>query len=314
MGIYDRDYYRREGPSFLGTFANRGQVCKWLVIVNIIAFILQYVIRRKVPVDDHFFRWDNQFASWFWLDVGKVLHGEVWRLLTYAFIHDQESDFPWHIIFNMLFLWWFGHELEEMYGHWEFLTFYLSACLLGGISFTLGALAELPGQGGVCLGASGGVIAVMVLFAFHFPRRTILLMFVLPVPIWALVVLQVLQDAFGLLTGGAGRVAVTVHLAGAGFAALYHHFQLRLTNFWPDFSTWKRKRSRPRLRVYREEEAETPQPVPVAASPAPEVDEQLEAKVDEVLAKVKRSGQASLTEKELQILMRASEVYKKRRS
>ena len=35
MGIYDREYYRREGPSFLGSLANQGAVVKWLVGINI---------------------------------------------------------------------------------------------------------------------------------------------------------------------------------------------------------------------------------------------------------------------------------------
>ena len=68
---------------------------------------------------------------------------------------------------------------------------------------------------------------------------------------------------------------------------------------------------RPRLHVYRDEPR---QPVPVAAPPSGDVDEQLEAKLDAVLEKVARTGKDSLTDNEKQILMRASEIYKKRRS
>src|SRR5438094_821233 len=39
MGIYDRDYYRREGQSFLGSLTERGTVCKWLIGVNVICFM-----------------------------------------------------------------------------------------------------------------------------------------------------------------------------------------------------------------------------------------------------------------------------------
>src|SRR5580704_15943593 len=41
MGIYDREYYRREGPSFLSTFAAHGKICKWLVGINVVVFVLQ---------------------------------------------------------------------------------------------------------------------------------------------------------------------------------------------------------------------------------------------------------------------------------
>ena len=86
----------------------------------------------------------------------------------------------------------------------------------------------------------------------------------------------------------------------------------RLMSLWPGLRSWQRQRSRPRLRVYREEEA--PQAAPVAAPP-PDMDvEQLEAKLDAVLEKVARQGRDSLTEGERQILLRASEVYKKRRT
>jgi hypothetical protein len=223
-----------------------------------------------------------------------------------------------HIVFNMWFLWLFGGDLEEMYGPREFLSFYLVAALAGGAAF-LGAGA-LTGQKS-CIGASGAVTAVMVLYALHFPHRTILLFFVLPVPVWALVVFQVLQDTilFAQQTGGADSfksgTAVSVHLGGAAFALLYYKLQWRLTRIWSGMAAWQAQRRRPRLRVYREEEPRPAQPVAAAAAPsAAEIDEQLEAKLDAVLEKVARSGQASLTDSERQILLRASEIYKRRRS
>jgi hypothetical protein len=54
--------------------------------------------------------------------------------------------------------------------------------------------------------------------------------------------------------------------------------------------------------------------VAVTAPPNSDLDEQLEAKLDAVLEKVARSGQESLTENERQLLLRASEVYKKKRT
>jgi membrane associated rhomboid family serine protease len=306
MGIYDRDYYRREGPSFLGSFATQGQVCKWLIITNAIAFVFQFITLPRGGG----FGW-GPFTDLFQLEPDAVFRGEIWRLLTYAFLHAPNS--LWHILWNMLFLWWFGHELEEMYGRWEFLAFYLLSALLGGIAYTLAWKGGI-GPGAPCVGASGAVTAVMVLFAFHYPTRIILLFFVLPVPIWVLVAFQVLQDSFGFLSGNDSGVAVTVHLAGAGFGALYYQTNLHLLGMLPRFHLGQRQRSRPRLRVYREEEAETPQPVSVGAAPGGDVDEQLEAKLDAILEKVARSGQGSLTDNERQILLRASEIYKKRRS
>ncbi len=58
------------------------------------------------------------------------------RLLTHAFLHSQTD--LWHIVFNMFCLWWFGREIEALYGSREFLAFYLLAAIAGGLAFTAG--------------------------------------------------------------------------------------------------------------------------------------------------------------------------------
>lgn len=323
MGIYDREYYRREGPSFLGSFGNTGRACKWLILASLVLFVLQVVsTQRPQPnVDDPY---DDEPATRvqdrpaspvtdvLQMDTRAVLHGQVWRLLTYAFLHDPNS---WmHILFNMLFLWWFGSDVEDLYGTKEFLTFYLLAALLGGVAFEAAWLAGMR-NAVYCVGASGAVTAVMVLCALHYPTRTIYVWFV-PVPIWLFVLFQVGRDAMTLLSGVPTTTAVTVHLAGAAFAFAYYKGQFRLSPWLTGWRSLAVRRTRPQLRVYREEPAE-----PVrAVAPAPavggasEVDEQLEAKLDAVLEKVARHGKDSLTDGERQVLLRASEVYKKRRS
>ena len=320
MGIYDREYYRREGPSFLGSFTEGGRVCKWLIGINIAVFVLQLMTyqRPRVEYDDDLggpvvvAPGSNPVTDGLDLKTDEVVrHGQIWRLLTYAFLHDPNSQgIPWHIVLNMLFLWWFGRDVEDLYGPREFLSIYLVSALVGGLAFVVTHLGpELMQQ--ACLGASGAVVAVMVLCALHYPSRLIYLFFFLPIPIWLFVIFEVAQDAFGFLTGTAGRTAVTVHLGGAAFAFVYYKMHWRLVGLLPSLRQWQRQRSRPRLRVYHEEHAAPP---PVSAPAAADVDEQLEAKVDAVLEKVARYGQSTLTESERQILMRASEVYRKKRT
>jgi hypothetical protein len=129
--------------------------------------------------------------------------------------------------------------------------------------------------------------------------------------VWLLVVFQVSRDLFGFMTGHTGNVAVTVHLAGAAFAFLYYKSEIRLWNFIPDLGSLRRLRRRSNLRIYREE---PPRPVAVGGPPNAENTEHFEAKLDAVLEKVARYGQSSLTETERDLLMRASEVYKRRRT
>lgn len=302
MGIYDREYYRREGPRYLDALSFRGQVCKWLLIANIVIFILQLLTRDRL-------------TSALALVPAQVMAGEVWRLLTYAFLHDTGNI--WHIVFNMWMLFLFGGYMEERYGNLEFLAFYLLAAVIGGLAYLGQALLGFHlDMMTPCIGASGAVMAVTILCAFVYPTMTILLFFVLPVPIWALAIFMVAQDTLGLLNfgGRTAAVAFSVHLGGAAFAALYHQLDWRLTGLLRGLQDWKVQRSRPRLRVYRGED-DAREPVAVAAPPLQaDLDEHLEAKVDAVLEKVARHGQASLTDAEKQVLLRASEIYKKRRS
>lgn len=312
MGIYDREYYRREGPGFLESLGLHGKICKWLIFINAGVFVLQIATNQnRGPVEsviEELLR--NQpkatFTDAFVLNTDAVLHGQIWRLLTYAFLHDPHS--LWHIAFNMLFLWWFGSEIEDIYGHKEFLAFYLAGAVLSGAAYVGWQLIDRTRNN--ALGASGAITAVLVLYALHFPHRQILLMFLIPVPIWLFVGFQVAQDTFQFLSRENTYVAVTCHLGGALFGFIYYRSEGRLLSLWPD---WRmpRFRSRPKLRVYREED--DAQPVSVAAPPAAGVDEHLEAQLDAILEKVGRSGKESLTEQERAILLRASEVYKRRR-
>jgi rhomboid family protein len=313
MGIYDRDYYRKEGPSYLDSFALRGQATKWLLIVTICVFILQLVTRVQTPRG-----WQpGVVTNWLVLKPELVMHGEVWRLVTYAFLHSDGTGFPvdssfWtHIVFNMWLLFVFGHYVEDIYGRWEFMAFYLTAALVGGLAYT--AEYYLMHKVGMCLGASGAVTAVLILCALYHPRLNILLFFVIPVPVWLLAVFQVAQDVLGFLGGGDRNTAFSVHLGGAAFAFLYFKGHVRILSFWDQLRTWKKQRARPRLRVYHPDDGMS-EPVPVGPTVGAEIDEQFEAKVDAVLAKVARTGKESLTDAEQQLLLKASEIYKRRRT
>jgi membrane associated rhomboid family serine protease len=302
MGIYDREYYRGDGPSFLGTIMGQGKVTIWLIAINVVIFLLQW---GWVDQAGH-----SPVTKYLELSVPAIQDGQVWRLLTYAFLHGG----PWHIFWNMLFLWWFGREVEALYGSKEFLGFYLVAALVGGLVFCikeyLTAYQDPMYHMATAIGASGAVLAVMVLFATHFPKRIIYIWFVLPVPVWLLVAFEVVVASWYLTTGMSTTTAVAVHLGGAAFGFLYYKTHMRVLSFIPNVSAWRDRLTRPRLKIYREDRPHMVAP----HDPSREVDEHLEAEVDAVLEKVARHGQASLTERERQLLLKASEVYKKKRT
>ena len=309
MGIYDRDYYRREGPSFLGSITERGQVCKWLIVINAVVFVLQLMTLHRNEFGQVI--GEGEITDRLILDPKLVLHGEVWRLLTHAFLHSYNS---WaHIVINMVVLWWAGSQIEEIYGPREFLALYLVAAAFAGLIQFLTVL-PMPQPYPAALGASGAIAAVVVLFACHYPNRQILLFFIIPMPIWLLAVLFVGRDLFTFLLKEETGIAVGAHLGGALFGFLYYKLHWRILNLWPDFKSWRTRRGRPQLRVYHEDEPPAPAPVGVAAPASTDLDEHLEAKLDAVLEKMSLVGKENLTESERQILLKASEIYRKKRT
>jgi hypothetical protein len=172
------------------------------------------------------------------------------------------------------------------------------------------------------VGASGAVMGTMMLFTLFYPRREILFFFI-PMPIWLLLAFYLVYPLVApALSGGTSSTAVEAHLAGAGFAYLFKQFDLR----------WSRLFSgrifKPTLRIFspvpREQtRTRTPNPsrasasVGVAGKSAPASvipEEQLDARLDEVLAKIAREGRSGLTEEEQRVLQEASRRARIRRS
>ncbi len=145
----------------------------------------------------------------------------VWQFVTYMFTHANLN----HILFNMLGLFFFGHQVERTMGSYEFLLYYCATGLLAGVFSFL--IYILSGQYGVVLlGASGAVFAVLLAFATYYPDAQILLMFIIPVRAWLLVLLFTAFSLFNQLAGTRAGVAHLTHLAGFVFGFFY--FILRL--------------------------------------------------------------------------------------
>jgi membrane associated rhomboid family serine protease len=302
MGIYDREYYRDDAGRWDG-WASRG-VTPWLVGVTVAAWFVQLVTRHAEG---------GGLTGWAIYNPQLILEGQVWRLLTSVFLHSEMN--PLHVIFNMLVLWWTGRQLEERYGAKEFLTFYLTAGVVANlVNLAAQAAGVVPMYRG--LGASGAVTAALVVYAFLYPHHRILVMFVIPMPVWGAVVLYVVLDMLGALGARVDRgepVGYIVHLGGALFGAVYYLTDLQLTRFLPGRSGRGQSHRQPRLRVVPPDEpddsADTDEPPP----PRPPAGDLIEDRVDRLLEKVSRHGQESLTPEERELLFRAGEHYKKRR-
>lgn len=134
----------------------------------------------------------------------------VWQLLTYGFLHDIFGLY--HIAFNMLGLWMFGRHIEPMMGSQRFAIYYLTCVVGAGVVQLL--VAYFFGGGYYTVGASGGVMGILVAYAMAFPNQTIMLM-IPPIPIKAKYFVIIFAAA-SLYFGVSGRVGGVAHFAHLG--------------------------------------------------------------------------------------------------
>ena len=152
-----------------------------------------------------------------------IVENWIWTPFTYMFVHGG----MWHLLFNMLGLFFFGVQLERRIGSHEFLLFYLlSGTLAGLLSFVV---YVLTGTYNIALiGASGAVFAVLLAFATYFPGATILLFGIIPIRAPILVIGYAGLEVFNMVGRTRGNVAHMTHLLGFGVAFLYLLIRLRI--------------------------------------------------------------------------------------
>lgn len=295
MGLYDRDYYRVEPRGFRDWVPGRSVVA--LIVVMIGLFVLQLLLTGANAANA------NEMLRYGRFELGAFLEGEVWRFITAPFLYESYLQ----LLFGMLILYFFGRGLEDDLGGQEFLCFYLASTFFAQM-VELIVRVSLDDRITATCGAAGPITAVLLLYAIRHPRE-IAYFFFIPVPMWALAALAILLSLVRFTDRG-----TSLALAGAFFAYAYYAFNVRITAYWSH--TRIPNRRLPKLRVLpMEEDDNDTEPVAVIPSRHESTfDEQLEAKVDYVLEKVAREGRDSLSTEENDILLKASEVYRKRRS
>ena len=137
-------------------------------------------------------------------------------LITSMFLHGSWM----HIIGNMLYLWIFGDNIEDQFGHGRFLVFYL----LSGIAAALGQVAMNPESTLPTIGASGAVAGVMGAYIVLYPQSRVLTL----IPLWfyfemiEVPAIFLLGFWFLMQLFSAGAIAVTASSEGGGIAFMAH--------------------------------------------------------------------------------------------
>ncbi|MCA9121927.1 MAG: rhomboid family intramembrane serine protease [Planctomycetaceae bacterium] len=244
------------------------------------------------------------------LDSEKIKQGQLWRLITAGFCHDRTG--VWHLLFNMLFLYWFGKRLERVYGSAEFTAFYFAALLTSSLSYI--ALDLYTNKGIPAIGASGAVWGVVALYALLYPYERIYIYFLFPVEIRWLVLLYFILDLHPVLLALSGEnqftgVAHAAHIGGAIFGFVYWNQGWQLMPVVNHL-----KSSLPTLHSASRSYDASPEVIkmPSKNDRADSTNSSAD-RMDEILAKITRQGRESLTDEELEFLEETSRQIRKDR-
>ncbi|WP_329904984.1 rhomboid family intramembrane serine protease [Porphyromonas pogonae] len=204
-------------------------VTRNLIIINFLIWFAEMVLPR----------YGIDLISMFGLHYFQASEFNPFQLVSYMFLHSNAGID--HVFFNMFSLWMFGGIVEQAWGQWRYLFFYLtcgvsaalvqeaiwaidlsSVAALGNEMVNVGNGMNMPASQllnmAVTVGASGSIFGLLLAFGMLFPNNLIFFLFI-PVPIKAkyFVIIYGLAELFlGVrsMGGGADSVAHFAHLGG----------------------------------------------------------------------------------------------------
>ncbi len=285
------DYNSPAGPKKLGVIA-------WIIILTVGAFIIQNIFEVwfKSPAIYHLFA----------LSETSLIKGFIWTPLSFGFLHSG----LFHILANLLGVFFFGRAILPLLGNQRFVKLYLGSIVVSGILWLLVNIFT-PGNFPL-IGASGGVAALLIVFASFFPERpiTLLLFFIIPVTIKpkylaiGFFAISVLGFLFTEIPG-ASNVAHSAHLGGMLCGWIYFRYLHQRTSSHSssgntiEIPKWFR----------RKKTSSSGSSFKVNISRPQKVDK---ATVDGILDKINKKGFGSLTNEEKKTLDAARDILNKR--
>ena len=285
-------------------------VSEKLIAVNVIVFVVFFLFRTLAFL----FQFpDNFLLEWFVFpkEPGEYIL-KPWSIITYAFLHSG----IWHILGNMLILYFSGIYFLNYFSGKKLLNFYFLGAIFGALVYML-SYNLFPAFSGLgrsyLLGASAAVMSVLVGIATHIPHMRVRLLLLGSVKFWWIAAFLVILDIVQIpISNPGGHLA---HLGGAAFGYIYatqlgkgndfaSGFEKLLDWFSSLFgsSSGSPKRGRSNLKtVHRKKSSGTNTSF---SSPTRNKKEE-QAKVDAILDKISKSGYDSLTKQEKDYLFNA---------
>jgi membrane associated rhomboid family serine protease len=240
------------------------------------------------------------------LSLGGLRKGFVWQVFTFQFLHGG----LFHLLFNLLGVWFFGRVVEHRLGTRGFLQLYFLAGIAGGLfQVSYDWITRTPLEISV-VGASAGVLALLAAFALLEPNAQILIMFVLPVRARYILWAELAISAFFVIVPTSPGIAHAAHLGGILTAIAYMRWDAsRVTVSWNPLEGRRRKRQLVQAAAQVAKWRSRREP-PGAGEVPPE--EFISKEVDPILDKISAHGIHSLTQREREILEAARARMSKR--
>ncbi len=294
---------------FRASFRQSNNGLMKLILINVVVFLVLVFARFVLWVANA----DGLYAYLYKaLAIPSAFSELLWRpwtLLSYAFTHEGIL----HILFNMLFLYWFGRLIAEYLGSHRVVGLYILGSLAGAAAYLLlyNLLPRLDGVQAHMVGASAGVYAIVVGAATLMPNFTFFLLLIGPVRIKYIAAFYVLLSFIEITQVNSGGNAA--HLGGAlmGYLFITQLRKGRDLGAWVNaIIAWFQRlfSPKPKMKVtytkkpvkssvsgnYRQGAAEEQQGIPN------------QEEIDRILDKISLSGYESLTKEEKQKLFDAS--------
>ena len=228
-----------------------------------------------------------------------------WTIITYAFVHDWTGVL--HILFNMLFLYWFGKLFVEYLGSDKLVAVYFLGALAGAVAYlivyNLVPFYEARIPSGGMVGASAAVYAIVVATATLLPDYTFFLLLLGPVRIKYIAAFYIVLSFLGSV--GSNEGGNIAHLGGALIGFVYIK-QLQAGVNWGSWITavidWCKGlfTAKPKVKVTYRKEATA------AAKKTAKGSSVSQDEIDSILDKISDGGYESLTKEEKEKLFNAS--------
>jgi membrane associated rhomboid family serine protease len=293
---------------FKGAFSKPNNGLIQIILINVIVFLLLNIFMLM-------FKWTGVAGWYLYVEENLMLPANLsvfitkpWTLVTYFFSHVG----IFHILSNMLFLYWFGKLIEEYLGNRRLINLYLLGGLSGGILYLLiyNLIPYYSDQveKSVMLGASGAVFAVVVGAATLMPNYTFFMFLLGPVRIKYIAAFYIVFS-FVQLSADNNAGGQLAHLGGALMGFIFIK-QLKkgtdmgqpLTKLAESIKKLFARKPAMKVTYHKKESNRSTVSSYNQASYTPNQDE-----IDAILDKISRSGYESLTKEEKQKLFRASQ-------